>query len=107
VEFALKNNSCSSITSDDFSFTLLQSSPSKGYTGMNHMDGSDYLATSKTMRKGFEKFARLDCANKQKNRTSTPSIDEASLVRHKMTSECVSEKALTMNNESCVQSCSY
>ncbi|MGH1469280.1 MAG: hypothetical protein ACRBBP_10455 [Bdellovibrionales bacterium] len=107
VEAALKNNSCSSITYKDFDFTILQSSPEKGAVGMNHMDGSDYLKNSSSMRKGFEKFARLDCDNKRKNRSSTPSIDEASLVRHKMTPECISEKALKLDNESCVERCSY
>lgn len=107
VEAALKRNSCSSITYKDFDFTVLQSSPSKGYVGMNHMDGSDYLKTSSSMRKGFEKFARLDCDNKRKNRLSTPSIDEASLVRHKMTPECISEKVIKLDNQSCVERCSY
>jgi len=107
VEKALKNNSCSSITYRDFDFTLMQSSPSKGAIGMNHMDGATYLKGSTTMRKGFEKFAQLDCNNKRSGKLSTPSISEAVLTRHKMTPECVEEKNLKLDNESCIERCSY
>ncbi len=107
VEAALKNKSCSSISYRDFDFTILQSSPSKSALGMNHMDAASYLKNSSSMRRGFEKFARLDCANKEKGRLSTPSISEASLVRHKMTADCVTEKVMELNNQSCVERCSY
>jgi len=107
VDKALRSNSCSSITYRDFNFTIMQSSPSKGAIGMNHMDGSDYLRGSTSMRKGFEKFARLDCTNKKEGKLRTPSISEAVLTRHKMTPECVTEKNLKLDKESCVQRCSY
>lgn len=107
VKKALNTDTCSSITSDDFDFTLMQSSPVKGAIGMNHMDGRDYMKTSTSMKKGLEKFARLDCKNKKSGRTTTPSIEEASLVRHLMTPECVTEKNLKLDKESCVKRCSY
>jgi hypothetical protein len=107
VQKALNNNSCSSITYKDFDFTLMQSSPSKGAIGMNHMDGTTYLSGSTSMRKGFEKFARLDCENKKDGKLRTPSISEAVLTRHKMTPECVTEQNLKLDNESCVERCSY
>lgn len=107
VEKALRNNSCSSITYKDFNFTLMQSSPSKGAVGMNHMNASDYLKGSTSMRKGFEKFARLDCSNKKAGKLATPSISDAVLTRHKMTPECVTEKNLKLDSESCVKRCTY
>lgn len=108
VEKALKEDSCSSIRYSDFDFTILQSSPSKGAIGMNHMDASAYLRRkTPSMRAGFEKFARLDCANKKKKRLTTPSISEASLIRHKMTPECVTGKVLKLESQSCVERCSY
>ena len=107
VEKALKKDSCSSITYRDFDFSIMQSSPSKGAIGMNHMEVVDYLAESTTMRKGFEKFARLDCKNKQEKKLRTPSIDEAVLTRHKMTPECVAAKSLKLDHESCLDRCSY
>ena len=107
VKKALRENKCSSITSNDFDFSLMQSSPVKGAIGMNHMDARDYMKTSTSMRKGLEKFARLDCSNKKRGRITTPSIDEASLVRHLMTPECVTRKNLKLDKESCVKRCSY
>jgi len=107
VKKALSENRCSSITYKDFDFTLMQSSPSKGAIGMNHMNAVDYLKGSTSMRKGFEKFARLDCQNKKEGKLKTPSISEAVLTRHKMTPECVADKNLKLDNESCVKRCTY
>ena len=101
-----QGDSCNSITHKNFDFTLFQSSPTNGAIGLNHMEASYYLAGSSSMRIGFEKFARLHCENIKKGVSQTPSISEASLIRHKMTSSCVEEKVIQLDYESCLERCS-
>ena len=104
-----QGDSCNSITHKDFDFTLFQSSPTNGAIGLNHMNASYYLgiSSSRSMRIGFEKFARLHCNNLKNGISQTPSISEASLVRHKMTSDCLEDedKAIKLDHESCLERC--
>jgi hypothetical protein len=101
-----RGESCNSITHDDFDFTLFQSSPTNGAIGLNHMDGAYYLSGSSTMRLGFEKFARIHCNNLKNGTVQTPSISEASLIRHKMTPSCMEERVIELDYESCLERCS-
>jgi hypothetical protein len=71
------------------------------------MEAPDYLSESDTMRVGLEKFARLDCENKRKNQLTMPKFDEASLIRHKQTSECIADKSIELQGQSCLERCSF
>ena len=101
-----QGDSCNSITHKNFDFTLFQSSPTNGAIGLSHMDGSYYLSKSELMKIGFEKFARLHCNNLKSGISQTPSIQEASLIRHKMTPDCIEDKVIKLDYESCLERCS-
>lgn len=101
-----QGGSCNSITHEDFDFTLFQSSPTNGAIGLNHMEAAYYLGGSTSMRIGFEKFARLHCSNLKNGVSQTPSISEASLIRHKMTPSCMEDRVIKLDYESCLERCS-
>lgn len=107
VEKLLENKqSCEQASYKDFNFSIFQSSPENGAIGLNHMEASYYLKNSKTMRIGFEKFAKAHCYGLKNKKQNEQNMSEASLIRHKMTPECVQEKPLVLDNESCLERCS-
>lgn len=107
VEELVKNNrSCDLVSYKDFNFSLFQSSPTNGAIGLNHMEASYYLGKSSTMRVGFEKLARSHCQGLKSNSQLEQNINEATLIRHKMTPQCIQEQPLILDNESCLERCS-
>jgi len=98
--------SCSTVSHENFDFTVFQSSPTNGAIGLNHMQASYYLSDSETMMNGFEKFAKKHCENLKNNLQESQNIQEASLIRHKMTPDCMEEKVIKLDYESCLERCS-
>ncbi len=97
---------CAKISSDNFDFTILQSSPSKNAVGINRYVIKDYLNDgADTMKKGLVKYAKAACEARFDSKQIRPVYSEISIVRHKGTPECVG-RALTIKNESCVSTCS-
>ncbi len=97
---------CAKIVSNNFDFTILQSSPSKGAVGINRYVIKDYLNDgADTMRKGLIKYAKAACEARFDAKQLRPVYSDISIVRHKGTPECVG-RALTIKNESCVSTCS-
>lgn len=98
---------CSQLTYKNFDFTVLQSSPSKNSIGINRYKASDYLAESEKMRNGFEKYARQNCINFLTKKKTKPRYTDVSIIRHKMTSECLAPTLVDFQNQSCVASCNF
>lgn len=87
----------------NFTFDVLQSSPSKGSVGINRMRAADYLAESSGMRTALIQYAVAAC--KARFGVSTTALPaEARLTRHKQTAEC-KDTAVRLERESCVSSC--
>lgn len=96
---------CAKIVSNNFDFTILQSSPSKGAVGINRYVIKDYLNDgADTMKKGLVKYAKAACEARFDSKQWRPVYSDISIVRHKGTSECVG-RALTIKNESCLSIC--
>lgn len=95
---------CNNITTDQFNFSVAQSSPSKNGIGLNIYEARNYLPTSEKMSAGLLKYAQYACLAKVTGRTYTPSIGTLSVVRHRGTSECMAPR-VKMARESCIQTC--
>lgn len=102
---AQSSSDCSKLTSDDFDFTVAQSSPSKEGVGINHSLAKDYLPTSEKMKAGLQKYAYYACLAKFNAKNYTPSLGTLSVVRHKGTTACTDTRVV-LSRESCIQSCS-
>lgn len=105
VEGKSSNTQCDTITHNDFDFTLMQSSPSKGAIGLNRMNAIDYLSESTSMKEAMISFARTHCKQKLAGNVMTPNHPKASLIRHKKTPECIQEDRIRLAGESCMDSC--
>ena len=107
VEELLKNNSsCEQVSYKNFNFSLFQSSPTNGAIGLNHMQASYYLGDSTTMRIGLEKFAKSHCEGLKNKTQKEQNVTEGTLIRHKMTPQCIQGEPLVLDNESCLERCS-
>jgi hypothetical protein len=96
---------CAKITSDNFDFTILQSSPNKGGVGINRYVVRDYLNDgADNMKSGLVKYARAACEARFDQKEVRPIYSDISIVRHKGSPECVG-RGLTIKNESCISSC--
>ncbi len=95
---------CSSISFKNFDFVVAQSSPSKAGVGINRYEARDYLRESVKMKEGLEKYAYYACLARFDSKSYTPNLEAASVVRHKMTSECLGAR-VKLEQESCIQSC--
>ncbi len=107
--FGLKNitdvKQCksSNISYRNFTFNILQSSPSKGGHGVNRYKVADYLAGTGTIRDGLEDYALEACFAKF-GEPRTPKVSTLSIVRHTGTSECIAPE-VALQNQSCFESC--
>lgn len=90
---------------NDFRFTLLQSSPSKGGIGINRMRARDYLTNSSTMGAGLREHAVNACKARFSSSSVSSKSSKASIVRHGGLAQC-RETALTLAKEECLSSCS-
>ncbi|MGZ3744078.1 MAG: hypothetical protein ACXWRA_09585 [Pseudobdellovibrionaceae bacterium] len=97
-------DACSNLEPKDFDFVIIQSSPSKNAVGMNRYQARDYLYESDKMRAGLVKYAYYACLARVNNRSYTPNLGSLSVIRHRLTSECLGPR-IKLAQESCVQSC--
>lgn len=97
-------SSCNSISTSNFNFSILQSSPSKDGVGVNRYDGNDYLKTNQEMKQGFLNYARDLCRSKKSNKFSKIRYDNFSILRVSTDSQCRMPQ-VKFENESCVESC--
>lgn len=95
---------CNNISTDQFDFSVAQSSPSKNGIGLNIYEARHYLPTSEKMSEGLLKYAQYACLAKVTGKTYTPNIGTLSVVRHRGTSECMAPR-VKMARESCIQTC--
>lgn len=87
-----------------FDFTVLHSSPVKGGIGINHMQGSHYLAEGGSMANAMIQHAVSACLAKVRNTTITSRSSPASLVHHLGTAEC-RDRPIPLTREECLTSC--
>lgn len=87
-----------------FDFTILQSSPSKGGIGINHIRAADYLADGGTMATALTQHAVTACRARIKNIAITTSSTAASLVRHLRTADCL-DRPIRIAREECIAGC--
>ncbi len=96
---------CSKVSSNDFDFTIIQSSNSKNGIGINRYRGSDYLReVGDTIRSGMEKYAEYACQSRFNYKTIRPNVSGLSIVRHIGTPECLANR-VKFEKEECVQEC--
>lgn len=95
---------CNNISTDQFDFSVAQSSPSKNGIGLNIYEARNYLPTSEKMKAGLLRYAQYACLAKVTGKTYTPSIGTLSVVRHRGTAECMAPR-VKMARESCIQTC--
>ncbi|MFN7262373.1 MAG: hypothetical protein ACK5UJ_01035 [Pseudobdellovibrionaceae bacterium] len=105
IQAAVQRNNCASVSSQNFDFTITQSSPSKGGVGINRYEAKDYLIDSATWRAGLETYARQACEAILK-RTDVPAkATDFQVIRHLGTAECTNSQVITLAGASCVSSC--
>lgn len=106
IQNITKESDCraGAIAAENFNFTIVQSSPSKGAIGINRMIASDYLAGSGSMRRGLVDYAIEACKAKFRG-PRRPKVNAASVVRHKGTPSCLDEP-LVLERQSCLNTCS-
>lgn len=95
---------CSSLRTNNFDFTIIQSIPEKGSLGINRFIAKDYLAgggTMATMFLGYAKAACLSRFDKVARNLVTPAYG---IIRHQQTDSCLADR-IALVNESCVQQC--
>ena len=98
-------SSCSAVSYKKFDFVVAQSSPSKEGIGINRFEAKDYLPDSSLMRDVLTKYAKYACQARFGIKNITPNIGSASIVRHKLSSECRGTR-VALEKESCVAGCS-
>lgn len=98
---------CSGLSTDNFNFSITQSSPSKRGLGINRYLVKDYLkevGSQNIIYQAFQKIALDSCkAYFNHEDIATPS-DKWGLIRHLGSPECL-DTPLTLSGESCVQEC--
>lgn len=102
----LKNKNCN-ISYRDFDFVIAQSSPEQNTIGINKYEAKEYLAPFDKFlfRNGLEAYAREACEAYYANQEVVTSSSSFSIVRHKLTPECV-QPVIKLEAESCVATCS-
>lgn len=91
------------ISYKNFDFEILQSSPVKGGIGINRIKAASYLSESDSMREGLEQYAMATCLS-HFGKSSTPKPDQARLVRHTLSSDCV-DRPIEFTHSQCIKSC--
>lgn len=109
IESAAGQGTCSEITSDNFSFVVSQSNPSKNAIGLHRMNAADYMREPEGRGKiklGFEDIAKRACLALQGGKVIVAkATNELVVVRHSGTSECLSRKRVSLKGESCASAC--
>ena len=99
----LEDCTAANLSHTGFDFTLLQSDPSGGGTGVNRMHANDYLGQSETMRAGLVAHAVEACKGKFRGTATIPDT-VAYIVRHEGTAEC-RDQPVALRRDSCVNAC--
>jgi hypothetical protein len=103
-----KKEDCKNLRWDNFDFTILQSSPSKNSIGVNRFGIHDYLSEgAPAMERGFLKYAVAACLSRFDGKTRKLMDTEVSIIRHKGTPECLSNKRVQFTGDDCVRSCHF
>jgi hypothetical protein len=97
---------CDRVGASKFSFTIIQSSSSKGGIGMNRYRAADFLAGYPSMRVGLEAYARSFCRVRLglDPTTTLASPATAVIVRNQGGPGCTDSR-IPLVGESCLQSC--
>lgn len=95
----------SKISTDQFNFNIVQSSPYKNAIGIGKAKASDYLKTYAEIKIGFEAYALHACQAQFNTASITPKVSEITIVRHKNTPECLNSTYVPLNKEECVIGC--
>lgn len=99
-----KIEDCANVSSSQFDFSVMQSSPSKNGVGINRYIAKDYLNESGKMKTMFVEYAKASCRAKFNGQTISPRSSDWGIIRHKGTSECVTQN-IKLAKQSCVSSC--
>lgn len=105
ISKAKTSAACSSLSTKNFDFTVIQSSPEKGSIGINRFVAKDYLAGGGKMSTMFLGYAKAACLSQFDGSTRNPVNTEYGIIRHSDSDTCVAQR-MPLVNESCVQSCS-
>ncbi|MBP7843448.1 MAG: hypothetical protein KA116_01415 [Proteobacteria bacterium] len=95
--------SLENISSKNFNFIIIQSSPVKGGIGVNRMNAREYFQDGQTMADGLRANAVNACLARLGS-SKRIDVSKASVVRHKGTSNCTDD-SLKLSHESCTQNC--
>jgi len=95
---------CDHLSSENFNFTIAQSSSSKNGVGINRFKARDYMQESDKIRIGFLKYAKAACLAKVHGQTAKPNYSEFSIVRHNGREECFNSR-LRIVKDSCIEAC--
>lgn len=100
------SSSCttSNISTSKFNFTIVQSAPIKNGIGVNRIPIADYLKLQSSWSNGLKHYAVKACKAKFGSFSSSASSDGLSIVRHKGTTNCISQP-IVLNGESCAANC--
>ncbi len=95
---------CASLTSRNFDFVFIQSSPSQEHLGINRYLAKEYLAEGGLMTDLFMRHAKQACLSKFDGLERTPSTEKYGIVRHRKTSQCLAPR-IKVGHEDCVANC--
>lgn len=104
IQKTTKIEDCEQLTVDDFDFSIGQSSNSKNGIGINFYKANDYFRGGK-MGLGLLKYGIAACKAFWSKKTIAVNTGVVSVVRHKGTKACLSQR-VQIANESCVEQCS-
>lgn len=99
-------NECSKVKIENFNFTIIQSSNSKGGVGINQYQASDYFQSESEMSYGIKRLAQYFCEYRLNKVSKKINIPEISLVRHRSDDPKCLDARLQLANEKCLTSCS-
>lgn len=104
LSFVTKVSQCESLKTDQFNFIIIQSSPEQNSVGINRYEAKEYLSSPGKMKTLFLAYAKAACLSKFDGVARKPNTSIYGIIRHKQTSECLTDRAL-LTRQSCVQNC--
>jgi hypothetical protein len=105
IRSVTSRNQCDHLSAQNFDFTIMQSSPSKGSIGINRYQVKDYLKEpGEKMVNGFLKYAKAACQAKIDSANYRLEDSAVGIIRHKGTPEC-RDRRIQLANEACVSQC--
>lgn len=102
---SLKKN-CQLISTNDFDFDILQSSPSFGGMGIHQVNGRDYFQKEAlSMGQELLAWARIQCVKQIENKNPSAQDSSLQVVRHIDTPSCDSDWRMQLAGEECLLQC--